>query len=115
MSLVTVAGRTTVSQCFHRGCSTSFSDSHRCDLISRRVAVTPGDGRSRTTFHAKLGSGWATYRSSAVGEVVARAGDCGDAVSTTGSGRSLEKHKDKATAERTALVTGCSRFMEVID
>ena len=60
MSLVTVFGRMTVSECVHSGRSTSFSVSHRCEVISIKVAVTPSAGSSRTAFQVKLESGVAT-------------------------------------------------------
>ena len=72
-SLFNTAGRTTLIQCVHSGRSTSCSVSQRCDVISINVAVAPSAGSSRTTFHAKLGSGAATYRSSAVCGEAARA------------------------------------------
>ena len=49
------------------------------------------------------------YRSSAVGEAVARAGDCGDAVSNTGRRRTHDED------ERIALLIGCIGFMTGID
>ncbi len=86
MLLVTFSGRAIVIQCVQSGRSTSFSVSHFCDVISRRVAVTPSAWRSRTIFHEKFGSGAATYRSRAVCAGCARAvaawGDVGAASGT---------------------------------
>jgi hypothetical protein len=52
MSLLTFSGMTTTSQCFHSGCSTSFSVSQRCDVRSISVAVTPSAGSVFDTVHA---------------------------------------------------------------
>ena len=65
-SLDTLSGATTNSQCFQIGCSTSASDSHRCDVRSMSVAVAPSPRIVFVAFHAKLSSGAATYLSSAV-------------------------------------------------
>ena len=85
-SLVTFAGRITVSQCVQRGRSTSCSVNQRCDVMSSNVAVTPSAGNSRRNFQVKLGSGAATYRSSAVWFEWARVDGC---PSTCAPGRSL--------------------------
>ena len=87
-SLVTLGGRTIVIQWVHNGRSTSCSVSHRCEVISTSVDVTPSTADSRRTLQAKLVSGVATYRSRAVWCEGARAGVWGGPANRpTGSAR----------------------------
>src|SRR5437667_12155902 len=63
---LTASGLTTTSQCCQTARSTSGTLRQDCDLRSTTKVVTPSPGIVFTTFHSYVGSGLATYSSSAV-------------------------------------------------
>src|SRR5688500_11703412 len=60
------SGLTIVSQCCHTVRLTSFSVRHVCDFKSTMYCVSPFAVTLLTIFQEYVGSGLATYRSSAV-------------------------------------------------